>query len=232
MFTMHRNLVVAAGLCGALALGACSGSASVETKTEVSTQTTDENGNTTTTTETTTSNSSTGDSTAATAETADAYNNKFFNLNFALLDGWTFVDVSSAPVNSNFSALSGAGTSVDMFASDGDKTMAMLAITPASEATKGKTAEELLAANTEADIKAMTDAGIKVTVNDADITFGGEAIKAKEYVMSADDGSTSYALMANKVVDDQIATLLIMSDVESKMTDVVSHFSAGTQAAS
>lgn len=60
------NYVIAAGLASALMLGGCS--ASVETKTEISTTTTDENGSTTTETTTTTTTTGT-DGSSTTTET-------------------------------------------------------------------------------------------------------------------------------------------------------------------
>ena len=232
MRTVNKSIIVTAGLAFALALGGCSTSSQTTSSSSVST---DDGSTTTTTTTTTTTDESGKETTTKTTEStsqADAngskvYTNDYFEIAFEPPANWTIVDSNDAfTVNSHFKALMNDAIPLMAAASDGEvKDAVLLSRVDVSDATKGKTAADRVNANAEADKKTMEEAGLKVTVNDGNITLGSEELPAKIFELTADDGTKSYCVQSAKQgKDGDFLDIIVISSKEESLAEICTYF--------
>ena len=228
MRTTNKNLIVTAGLAFALALGGCSASSQTTTTSSVST---DEG--TTTTTTTTTKDESGKETTTTTTESAGdpsgakAWTNDYFGIAFEPPANWIMVATSEEAlnVNSNFKALMNDAIPLVAASDSETKDAVLISRVDPSDTTKGKTAEERVKANAEADKKTMEETGLKVNEKDATITLGSDQLPAKVFEMSADDGTKSYFLQSSKKGSDgDFLDIIIVSPNEESLTQTCTYF--------
>ncbi len=152
---VSASLVLALGACGGSAASssaASSSSAAASSSSEVAA----------------TSSASTD------AATADTYRNQSFGLVYHLPEGWGFTDISALKDSNATITATGDGETIDMVATAEDKsTSVIVSILPANEETKGKTADEILAAQIKQLNTGLDTAGVNYSTETTTLSFNG-----------------------------------------------------------
>lgn len=113
-------------------------------------------------------------SASASSEAPDVYTNEAFGLRFYLPDGWKFTDAESLKSMNSVVTSAAGSENLDMVAVSSDgKTSVLIGIIEPSDATKGKTAQDILKAQADELTKALEGSNYAFESKEAEVTFDG-----------------------------------------------------------